>query len=87
MAQEYVLSEVNRKVKAQIAPGLRIVEIVPAKLANTAGMMGSVSLAETMLKMDIGSLRKHTVVKVMKLTEMQYGAAYADPFRLIRMEI
>ena len=49
MAQEYVLSEVNRKVKAQIAPGLRIVEIVPAKLANTAGMMGSVSLAEKLL--------------------------------------
>ena len=43
MAQEYVLSEVNRKVKAQIAPGLGIVEIVPAKLANTAGMMGAVS--------------------------------------------
>lgn len=49
MAQEYVLSEVNRKVKAQIAPGLRIVEIVPAKLANTAGMMGAVSLAEKLL--------------------------------------
>ena len=46
MAQEYVLSEVNRKVKAQIAPGLRIVEIVPA---NTAGMMGAVSLAEKLL--------------------------------------
>ena len=41
MAQEYVLSEVNRKVKAQIAPGLRIVEIVPAKLANTGGHDGS----------------------------------------------
>ena len=49
MAQEYVLSEVNRKVKAQIAPGLGIVEIVPAKLANTAGMMGAVSLAEKLL--------------------------------------
>ena len=49
MAQEYVLLEVNRKVKAQIAPGLRIVEIVPAKLANTAGMMGAVSLAEKLL--------------------------------------
>ena len=48
-AQEYVLSEVNRKVKAQIAPGLGIVEIVPAKLANTAGMMGAVSLAEKLL--------------------------------------
>ena len=46
---EYVLSEVNRKVKAQIAPGLGIVEIVPAKLANTAGMMGAVSLAEKLL--------------------------------------
>ena len=49
MAQEYVLSEVNRKVTAKIAPGLRIVEIVTAKLANTAGMMGSVSLAEKLL--------------------------------------
>lgn len=49
MAQEYVLSEVNRKVKAQIAPGLRNVEIVPAKLGNTAGMMGAVSLAEKLL--------------------------------------
>lgn len=46
MAQEYVLSEVNRKVKEQIAPGLRNVDIVPAELANTAGMMGAVSLAE-----------------------------------------
>lgn len=46
MAQEYVLAEVNRRVKEQIAPGLRAVEIVPAKLANTAGMMGAVSLAE-----------------------------------------
>lgn len=49
MAQEYVLAEVNRKVKKQIAPGLRGVEIVPAKLANTAGMMGAVSLAEKLL--------------------------------------
>ena len=49
MAQEYVLSEVNRRVKEQIAPGLRQVEIVPAKLANTAGMMGVVSLAEKYL--------------------------------------
>ena len=49
MAQEYVLSEVNRRVKEQIAPGLRKVEIVPAKLANTAGMMGAVSLAEKLL--------------------------------------
>jgi len=29
--------------------GLGIVEIVPAKLANTAGMMGAVSLAEKLL--------------------------------------
>lgn len=49
MAQEYVLSEVNRKVKAQIAPSLRNVEIIPAKLGNTAGMMGAVSLAEKLL--------------------------------------
>ena len=49
MAQEYVLSEVNRRVKEQIAPGLRKVEIVPAKLANTAGMIGAVSLAEKLL--------------------------------------
>lgn len=50
MAQEYVLAEVNRKVKKQIAPGLRSVEIVPAKLGNTAGMMGAVSLAEKLLE-------------------------------------
>ena len=49
MAQEYVLSEVNRKVKKQLSPGLRKVEIVPAQLANTAGMMGAVSLAEKLL--------------------------------------
>lgn len=35
MAQEYVFSEVNRRVKGQIAPGLRKVEIVPAKLIPT----------------------------------------------------
>lgn len=46
MEQDYVISELNRKVKTQIAPGLRIVEIVPAKLANSAGIMGAVSLAE-----------------------------------------
>lgn len=49
MAQEYVVSEVNRRVGMQIAPSLRSVEIVPAKLGNTAGMMGAVSLAEKLL--------------------------------------
>ena len=52
MAQEYVISEINRKVKRQIAPGLQKVEIVPAKLGNTAGMMGAVSLAEHLLKQE-----------------------------------
>lgn len=46
MAQEYVLREINGKVKKQIAPSLQKVEIVSAKLGNTAGMMGAVSLAE-----------------------------------------
>lgn len=49
MAQEYVISEVNRRVKRQIAPGMRGVRIVPAKLGNTAGMIGAVSLAEKLL--------------------------------------
>ena len=31
MAQEYILKEVNRKVKTQLAPGLKIVELVPAQ--------------------------------------------------------
>lgn len=52
MAQEYVISEINRKVKRQIAPGLQKVEIVPAKLGNTAGMMGAVSLVEHLLKQE-----------------------------------
>ena len=46
MAQEYILKEVNRKVKTQLAPGLKIVELVPAQLGNQAGMMGVISLLE-----------------------------------------
>ena len=50
MAQDYVLSQVKKQVKAQLSPGLSHVEIVPAKLGNTAGLMGAVSLAEKLLE-------------------------------------
>lgn len=49
MEQEYVLKNVQTRVKKQLAPGLRMVELVPAKLGNAAGMMGAVSLADRLL--------------------------------------
>ena len=49
MAQSYVLAQIKSRVKAQLSPGLSHVEIVPAKLGNTAGLMGAVSLAEKLL--------------------------------------
>lgn len=49
MAQQYVLSEVNRKVQKQLSPNLRDVTIVPAQLGNTAGMRGAAKLAESLL--------------------------------------
>lgn len=50
MAQESVIREINRRVKQQLSPGLSHVELVPAKLRNTAGMMGAASLAEKLLE-------------------------------------
>ena len=49
MAQEYVLSEICRKVRKQLSPGLSGVSIVAAQLGNAAGMMGAVSLARKLL--------------------------------------
>lgn len=49
MAQEYVIEEVKKKTAAQISKGLSGVEIVPAQLGNTAGMMGAVTLAERLI--------------------------------------
>ncbi len=46
MAQEYVLSEINRRIKEIISPGFRDVRLAAAKLKNTAGLMGAVYLCE-----------------------------------------
>lgn len=54
MAQEYVISEIHQKVKKQLPPSLQKVEIIPARLGNTAGMIGAASLAEHLLKQKSG---------------------------------
>lgn len=45
MAQEYVIREINKKVKRQLPPLLKNTKIVPASLGNTAGMMGAAYLS------------------------------------------
>ncbi len=45
MAQEYVIREINKKVKQQLPPLLKNTKIVPASLGNTAGMMGAAYLS------------------------------------------
>ena len=49
MAQDYVITEVRRKTLERVAPGLRGVQIVPAMLSNSAGMIGAVSLASKLV--------------------------------------
>lgn len=49
MAQNYVLSEVKRKVRLQLPPSLVNTDIATAKLGNTAGMIGAAKLAENLL--------------------------------------
>lgn len=44
MAQEYVLSEVRRRVRNQLSPVLQNVQIVRAELGNAAGMIGAACL-------------------------------------------
>ena len=49
MAQDYVITEVRQKTLERVAPGLRGVQIVPAMLSNSAGMIGAVSLASKLV--------------------------------------
>lgn len=58
MAQDYVISEVRRKTLARVAPELRGLEIVPAMLSNSAGMIGAVSLVSKQWENDVRSLAK-----------------------------
>lgn len=41
MEQEYVVLQVREKLQEHLVPSFRNVEIVPAKLGNTAGMLGA----------------------------------------------
>ncbi|MCI5872629.1 MAG: ROK family protein [Clostridiales bacterium] len=45
MEQSYVIEEVRRKLKDQIMSSFRNVEILPAELGNTAGMLGAARTA------------------------------------------
>lgn len=58
MAQDYVISEVRRKTLARVAPERRGLEIVPAMLSNSAGMIGAVSLVSKQWENDVRSLAK-----------------------------
>lgn len=52
MEQEYVVAGVREKLKGQIMPSFRKVEIVSAQLGNTAGMLGAAREAQKLLEIE-----------------------------------
>lgn len=50
LAQEYIITEVRKRLSSLVSPGFRNLEIRQTRLGNRAGMMGAAWLAEEQLK-------------------------------------